>query len=119
MSSCAIRMCSSSCHGECSKPAARAPRLPAGMPSTAFSNPTCASSQSSTRTRCSRNASIDSAPLKAKRVLEFRGQLAVLGLETKIAAAVLRLLDPALAEREEQVVPRLQRPADAALPAQI
>src|SRR5688572_25529618 len=54
MSSCAIRRCSRSCQAECSKPAGRAPRLPAGRPSTALSKPTCDSSQSRKRTSCSR-----------------------------------------------------------------
>src|SRR4051795_1189274 len=56
MSACAIRKCSTSCHRECSVPCGNCPRIRAGIPFTALSKPTCASSKSSSFTSCARNA---------------------------------------------------------------
>src|SRR6185295_11458374 len=55
--------------------------------------------------------------LEAERVLELRRHLAVGGAEPQRAADIV--LDPALIEREEEVVARLERPSHAALPSEV
>src|SRR5262249_39649519 len=113
------------CQMLCSSPGASAPRLSEGKRSTALSNPTCASSQSSIRTSCARKgsssigtppqgtqieaATLYSATVRTNRLEGGTRMWRVVLASLAVAAATTTSAQPAPVTFTKDVLPILQQ----------